>query len=120
MFGLDIYDEAQRGIIPRACTRIFSNWDDKPEVESIEIHCSMLEIYKENLRDLLIDEQRDLKILETPQKGVYVDGLAEMPATSEEEIMYWIEEGESRRVWAETRYNSVSSRSHAIFIIAVT
>ena len=42
------------------------------------ITCSILEIYKENLRDLLRDEEvQHLKIKESPTKGIYVDGLTE-------------------------------------------
>ena len=36
----------------------------------------MLEIYKENLQDSFnIDDKCDLKIKETPQKGIIVTGL---------------------------------------------
>ena len=39
------------------------------------ISCSILEIYKETLRDLLNDDKAPLKIKESPTKGIYVDGL---------------------------------------------
>ena len=39
------------------------------------ITCSILEIYKETLRDLLTEEETYLKIKESPTKGIYVDGL---------------------------------------------
>jgi kinesin family protein 5 len=35
----------------------------------------MLEIYKENLFDLLSLNKSDLKIKEAPNKGIYVEGL---------------------------------------------
>lgn len=35
----------------------------------------MLEIYKENLYDLLSINKVDLKIKESPIKGIYVEGL---------------------------------------------
>jgi kinesin family member 5 len=44
------------------------------EVEFV-LKCSMLEIYKETLYDLLNERNSDLKIKEHPQKGIYVDGL---------------------------------------------
>ena len=47
------------------------------DVEFI-IKCSMLEIYKETLYDLLNNRANDLKIKENPQKGVYVAGLTEI------------------------------------------
>lgn len=35
----------------------------------------MLEIYKESLSDLLSVNKTDLKIKESPLKGIYVEGL---------------------------------------------
>jgi len=35
----------------------------------------MMEIYKENLHDLLNQQKVDLKIKESPLKGIYVEGL---------------------------------------------
>ncbi len=119
MFGSDIYDEETKGIIPRAAYDIFQVWDVNPDVKEVEIRCSMLEIYKENLRDLLTDDTSDLKIKESPLRGIRVEGLSEMPIVCEDDLMYWIETGEERRVWAETTHNAVSSRSHTIFMLEV-
>ncbi len=52
MFG-DVTVETLKGIIPRATRQIFSSIEnDEMEIEYL-ISCSMLEIYKENLYDLL-------------------------------------------------------------------
>ena len=56
MFGSDIYNEEEKGIIPRASIEIFDNWELNPETKEIDVRCSMLEIYKEELRDLLTDD----------------------------------------------------------------
>ena len=61
---------------------------------SYAIKCSFLEIYKENIRDLLAPststginkENIYLKIRESPTKGVWVDGLTEEFATCEQDI----------------------------------
>ncbi len=119
MFGSDIYDDKYKGIIPRVAMDIFKVWEFNPDVKEFLVSCSMLEIYKENLRDLLTDDVEELKIKESPQRGIHVEGLSEMPIGSEDELMYWIEQGEGRRVWAETRQNFISSRSHALFILEV-
>jgi len=42
------------------------------------LNCSMLEIYKETLFDLLSLNKSDLKIKESPAKGIYVEGLTSM------------------------------------------
>lgn len=57
----------------------------KLEVD-LYIKCSMLEIYKENLNDLLIgyDQEKadekpvELKIKENPRRGIYVEGLIQI------------------------------------------
>jgi len=118
MFGPDIYDENKKGVIPRAAGEMFQRWDES--IKEVVINCSMLEIYKEELHDLLIDEGgNELKIKEFPEKGIWVEGLSEIPIGCEQELMYWIDKGESRRIWAETCHNSVSSRSHALLMIEV-
>jgi kinesin family protein 5 len=47
--------------------------------------CSILEIYKENLFDLLSDH-KDLKIKESPARGIYVEGLAKVTICTEKEL----------------------------------
>ena len=44
------------------------------EVEFV-LNASMLEIYKETLFDLLSLQRVDLKIKESPTRGIYVEGL---------------------------------------------
>lgn len=57
MFG-SINEEKQRGIVPRASNHIFTKIkSDEIEVEYV-ITCSMLEIYKENLNDLLSNSKQ--------------------------------------------------------------
>ncbi len=119
MFGSDIYDEECKGIIPRAAFDIFQKWETQSDVKEVDISCSMLEIYREDLRDLLVDDPTELKIKESPEQGICVEGLSEMAIGCEEELMYWIDVGESRRVWAETQHNAVSSRSHTLLMLEV-
>jgi hypothetical protein len=38
----------------------------------------MLEIYKESLSDLLSKHKNDLKIKESPCKGIYIEGLTQI------------------------------------------
>lgn len=67
---------------------------ESDEQMSYAIKCSFLEIYKENIRDLLAPntstginkENIYLKIRESPTKGVWVEGLTEEFATCEQGI----------------------------------
>ncbi len=119
MFGNNIFDDELKGVIPRAAVDIFRKWEASDNVKEMWVCCSMLEIYKENLHDLLADCATELKIKESPSRGIYVEGLCEIPIASVEELMYYIDLGGTRRAWAETRHNHVSSRSHSIFMLEV-
>ena len=118
MMGSDIFDPSLRGLIPRAVSLIFDSLSiQSPDIECT-IKCSMLEIYKENLQDLLVRGPK-LKIKENKSKGLYVDGLSEIYVVCEEEILNAIAIGEKNRSIACTKMNQQSSRSHQIFMIEV-
>lgn len=77
MFG-DLHKKNLKGIIPRAIEHIFQTIHAcEIDIEFI-LTCSMLEIYKENLHDLLNTDKVDLKIKESPIKGIYVEGLTQL------------------------------------------
>ncbi len=111
------------GLIPRTSTQLFDFVRSNDVETEYEIRCGMLEIYKENLRDLLLPEDSpvaELKIKESPAKGIYVEGLAERCVVNQDEFMDLVLKGGERRVVAETRSNLSSSRSHTIFMLQVT
>lgn len=119
MFGANNYEEEYKGVIPRSAFNIFKTLEVSTDIKEVEIRCSMLEIYKEELRDLFTKERTELKIKESPERGIYVEGICENSVGSDEELLYWINVGEERRVWAETRHNAVSSRSHTLLMLEV-
>ena len=76
MYGLDVQKELELGIIPRAINFIFQSISENPDPEiEYEITYSMLEIYKEQLIDLLTTTRTNLQIKECQKKGIYVEGL---------------------------------------------
>jgi kinesin family member 5 len=74
MFG-SIFDKEFKGVIPRSIEHIFSYIDSCDMDIEFVLTCSMLEIYKETLFDLLNIQRADLKIKESPSRGIYVEGL---------------------------------------------
>ena len=72
MFGPDISDSDSRGIIPRACSHIFQHISQDNEGIEYTIKCSFLEIYKEIVRDLLNPKNSNLRVRDTPGRGVWV------------------------------------------------
>ena len=96
---------------------------------------SMLEIYNEDARDLLVGNSKKsaLKIRQHPKKGFYgaskdalrvstkmlivkclADGLKEVLVNNYEEISARMEEGNVNRTIASTNMNATSSRAHTI------
>ena len=82
---------------------------------------SIIEIYKENLNDLLnhSNKQQNLKIKEDPRKGIYVDNITSVNVINKEDFLILIEEAEDRRSVAETKLNKLSSRSHIVFCLSI-
>ena len=106
------------GIIELAVNDIFQIIEKSREREFL-IHVSYLEIYMENVIDLLGDLGKHLQVRTDKQDTVFVVGLGENVATSIEDVMNDVRRaGGSRQVFA-TLLNSRSSRSHAIFRLII-
>jgi kinesin family protein 3/17 len=82
--------------------------------------CSYIELYNEELRDLLhINEKFKLELRESPEKGVFIKDVKKIPITSVAEMMKYLKIGNQNRTTGETLMNTESSRSHSIFTIYV-
>lgn len=110
-----------KGIMPRAFKQVFDTIgiDDTGEKKYL-VHASYLELYNEEVRDLLSkDPNQKLKIHESPDSGVYVEGLTSPVVKNIAEIDTWMQKGKTNRSTASTLMNATSSRSHSIFTIIV-
>jgi centromeric protein E len=74
-----------------------------------------MQLYNEEVNDLLSTDSTKLQIHESKESGIYVAGLREDIVTSVEHVLQLLEEGERSRHVGETRMNKNSSRSHSIF-----
>ena len=80
---------------------------------------SYVEIYNENLRDLLSDSNDpSIAIREDPKRGVYCEAV-EFGITSFDDISRALKKGIDKRSVESTAMNATSSRSHTIFKIYV-
>lgn len=86
--------------------------------EKVEVWVSYLEIYNEELRDLLDVRKKTLKIFSSGE-GVVVQNLSKVYCDSEQDVMKLVHEGKKIRVVGSHAMNSKSSRSHAIFMMLV-
>jgi kinesin family protein 18/19 len=84
------------------------------------VSLSYLEVYNENIRDLLNPGNlAALELREDPIKGVMVSGITETATSSAKEIMKLLVRGNMNRTVEPTSKNETSSRSHAVLNIVV-
>mmetsp|Transcript_59567 Transcript_59567/g.174255 ORF Transcript_59567/g.174255 Transcript_59567/m.174255 type:complete len:684 (+) Transcript_59567:77-2128(+) len=81
--------------------------------------CSFLEIYREQITDLLDASNTVLQLREDQSRGVYVERLSEPVVSSREEAFEVLLQGLQQRRTGATQMNERSSRSHAIFTITI-
>lgn len=118
-FGM-LSDEA--GIIPRVLNALFKKLDDE-EIENC-VRCSYIELYNEELRDLLgPDDGPKLKIYDDNSRKNHlttmVQGMEERHIINATDGLKWLQEGSVKRQVAATKCNDLSSRSHSVFTITV-
>ncbi|KAL7301089.1 hypothetical protein TKK_0006357 [Trichogramma kaykai] len=112
-------DEAKRGIIPRSFEHIFTHISRSKNIQYL-VRASYLEIYQEEIRDLLHQDQNlRFELKEKPEVGVFVKDLSNSICKSSEEIQQLMKSGNQNRTIAATNMNEHSSRSHAIFMITI-
>eukprot|EP01135_Chromosphaera_perkinsii_P006545 Nk52_evm17s539 gene=Nk52_evmTU17s539 len=109
------------GIVPVTCEELFKAIaSNKGNGINYEVSFSMLEIYNEQVRDLLnpkSNRKGGLKIRQHPKLGFVVEELKTVAVGSYKEIDRRIEEGTQNRTVAATQMNATSSRAHTVVAI---
>ena len=111
-------DEESSGVIPRAVTKIFQDLDAADQ--DYEVRVQFLEIYGEDIRDLLaVGRAEKLTIRDAGVAEPEVLGAAQHKVESAEEALSTLSRGMMQRVTASTEMNASSSRSHAIMTLII-
>jgi len=120
-----------RGLIPRMLEFCFCGLDKmKEEGTKVVVHCSYLEIYNEQVYDLLDFKQQEAKntpgftlaskaVREDTKRGVFVEGAVEVPLETVQQAFELIQKGAEFRHVGATNMNRESSRSHSIFTLSM-
>jgi kinesin family protein 11 len=130
---------AHAGIIPRVLFRLFHELE-KAYTDFV-VKISFIELYNEELRDLLANDlaapttlmqpmamtakdargaEGGLKIFDDATKrGVFIQGLEEVAVKDSKTALALLTKGSERRQIAATKFNDHSSRSHSVFSITV-
>ncbi|XP_074847628.1 kinesin-like protein KIF3C isoform X2 [Carettochelys insculpta] len=109
----------KRGVIPSSFDHIFTHIS-RSQNQQYLVRASYLEIYQEEIRDLLAkDQSKKLELKENPETGVYIKDLSSFVTKNVKEIEHVMNLGNQARSVGSTNMNEHSSRSHAIFVITV-
>ncbi|NWT54793.1 KIF3B protein, partial [Erythrocercus mccallii] len=112
-------DPEKRGVIPNSFDHIFTHIS-RSQNQQYLVRASYLEIYQEEIRDLLSkDQSKRLELKERPDTGVFVKDLTTIVTKSVKEIEHIMNLGNQNRSVGATNMNEHSSRSHAIFQITI-
>ncbi|XP_048342313.1 kinesin-like protein KIF18A [Sphaerodactylus townsendi] len=104
------------GVMYLTMVELYNSMNRMKEEKHCAIAVSYLEVYNEQIRDLLVNSG-PLAVREDPQKGVLVHGLTLHQPKSAEEILQMLDYGNKNRTQHPTDVNASSSRSHAVFQI---
>ncbi|KAI0320616.1 kinesin-domain-containing protein [Amylostereum chailletii] len=115
--------EGNPGIIYLTMADLFQRIEERKEDHVVEVVVTFLEIYNEEIRDLLAEPgtptpRGGLQIRE--DKSVKVVGLTELRPKTADEVKDIVLMGNSRRTQSPTHANETSSRSHAVLQVHVT
>ncbi|XP_053173114.1 kinesin-like protein KIF28P [Scomber japonicus] len=109
-----------KGLVPKLCDRLFQVIRENQDTRQCQVFFSMLEIYNEQVVDLLSRASRTpggLRVREEQQRGFYVEGLRTVPCDSAQQVEQLMEQGTRTRTTAATHMNANSSRSHMLIIL---
>ncbi|XP_005401812.1 PREDICTED: kinesin-like protein KIF18A [Chinchilla lanigera] len=107
---------AEPGVMYLTMLDLYKCMDEIKEEKICSTAVSYLEVYNEQIRDLLVNSG-PLAVREDTQKGVVVQGLSLHQPRSSQEILQLLDNGNKNRTQHPTDANATSSRSHAVFQI---
>ena len=116
MMGI-VTDPNLKGIIPNAFSHIFGFIKTEGESKKFFLRCSFVEIYNEEVRDLLGNKDKKLDIREDPKKGTFLKDLTYVNIKNSNDIEKCLEKGNKNRHVGQTSMNDQSSRSHSLFTV---
>ncbi|OMJ70771.1 hypothetical protein SteCoe_31192 [Stentor coeruleus] len=104
------------GILPLSIKDIFTIATNSQNNYTIWV--SYLEIYNEQINDLLVPTSQNLKVKEN-RENVYIQDLSKYEVKTFDQVILIMNYGEEHRMYRETSIHEHSSRSHTIFRVYV-
>lgn len=113
MMGTEQYP----GLVFNICNDLFEWAQDIEATTAVTIRMSMLEVYNEQIRDLLLPTAK-IK-LRTVGTDCIIEGLSEYKVSNVDQITTLLAKGNKCRATAATKMNDQSSRSHAVISLSI-
>jgi hypothetical protein len=110
-------NDQNTGIIPKAVKYIWNAVSSRNEIFFIKV--SFLEIYNEQINDLLNPKNTNLEIRWNQKQGFFVEGLLVIDCKQPSDIVEVVIEGNRNRKVGSHDLNKDSSRSHSILTIYI-
>jgi centromeric protein E len=108
-----------KGILLQSVSEIFEYISENQDNRDVTLWASYLEVYNEQINDLLDVTNVNLKLREDPVEGYYASGLKSIKIHQVEDFRKLLALGEKSRRYRATDMNEHSSRSHTIFRILI-
>ncbi|KAH9256059.1 hypothetical protein BASA81_005835 [Batrachochytrium salamandrivorans] len=107
------------GIIERFAKLLFTKLHARPGLVEFTAQASYVEIYLEQVRDLLRTGGACLQIRENQELGIHIPDAATVKVYTWQELVEVCRTGQNNRATSETLMNQVSSRSHSVLLLTV-
>ena len=106
------------GLIPRVCNDIFERLRHPVAGVQHKVFCSVMEIYLEDVYDLL-QRRKELKVRGDTQNGFSVVGLKSIQVEKYNDVLKLLAQADSYKTFASTAIHDRSSRAHTLFQLEV-
>ncbi|KAK1587858.1 hypothetical protein Q3G72_017552 [Acer saccharum] len=136
--GTGLKEGSQTGLIPQVMNALFNKIETMRHQTEFQLHVSFIEIFKEEVRDLLdyvsmsksmianghsgkvtVPGRPSIQIRESSNGVITLAGSTEVAVSTLQEMAACLEQGSLCRATGSTNMNNQSSRSHAIFTITL-
>ncbi|CAD8104984.1 unnamed protein product [Paramecium sonneborni] len=116
----DPSSDTMKGIIPRTFDQIISIINNNSDTnKKFLLRCSYIEIYNEEIHDLLSKDVKQKYDLKEGQQGVFIKDLNIAVVRTTQEMDRYMQLGTQNRSVGATAMNKESSRSHCIFTVYI-
>lgn len=110
------------GLVPRTISYVYQeiqSQGDPHEGVMWKVRLSLIEVYNEQIRDLLSTSATNLSVLQTSE-GIHIPGLTALHVNNTQECLDRMKQGMENRSTGSTAMNERSSRSHCVVMLSVT